>query len=846
MSQGYHGNIEQCHGGLVSGWVDCSQGTQACYLWIDSDLQVPIQPSLFRQDVRDAGFGDGWSGFKIDLSEQYPHLHGEKTLSLRCDGQIVSEKVVTFTANINYIKHPNFALNHASNGFDEVNVSLSAPCTLYYERFTSPDIIQYCSSQYTRITGLDYSNHGHQIRLRFELEPLSPRDQVYFSLVAKSFNDSTLVVNFLNQDADIIYSEPVLIGQAWEEKKRVIPHEAFAQQAITFIELQWQYQGRHYIDFAAIALSLNADFTYSNRAIETTTVQSISSRARSDTNLISNGSLHSWSKGQAFDLLSSGQECADNWWIAQSNVSNEPLGVQIYGGISLPYGAQETKQQAMHVRTQRLNSPVYLYVDLVKAQLAVVHYRLTLVLFSQQRQYLPKVGIACRDGEQRFPLLDVLVNQPIEGLSQLEVELTPYQMEHIIQSSKGKSTISFAIELPEQSDLFILSLSLTEQSAAADDQSASLSSVNVADHRLCETHVFSQDTALIKNTVFFEDNSINAQLDLLDGIDNWKCSKQGKLPVNDSSNALLEFESAVAGLTSARAAMADDLNPSVDIIIPVYNATDSVWRCLSSLMVKTDSHYRLIIVNDGDDPATAKLLSLFAQHFTHVELLTNTRNLGYTKSVNRGLQHTSADWVVILNSDTVLTPGWLKKMLACALSQPNVGMVGALSNAASWQSVPCIYDAKGDWHLNPIPHGLSIDDVAEQVVQCSQTAYPSVGVINGFCQLIRQSMLDEIGLLDEVAFPIGYGEENDMCARAVKAGYRLLIADNVYIFHEKSKSFGHAQRKKLAEQGRLALDKKHPDINWQSVTAEIYHHPALQTLRQQLDALWSNQGSEIP
>ena len=126
----------------------------------------------------------------------------------------------------------------------------------------------------------------------------------------------------------------------------------------------------------------------------------------------------------------------------------------------------------------------------------------------------------------------------------------------------------------------------------------------------------------------------------------------------------------------------------------------------------------------------------------------------------------------------------------CAQSQDNVGMVGALSNAASWQSVPNVRDASGDWHLNPLPEHMTIDDMARKVSELSQRDYPEVGVINGFCQLINTRMLDHIGLLDDVAFPIGYGEENDMCARAVKAGYTLLIADDTYIFHAKSKSFG--------------------------------------------------------
>lgn len=96
------------------------------------------------------------------------------------------------------------------------------------------------------------------------------------------------------------------------------------------------------------------------------------------------------------------------------------------------------------------------------------------------------------------------------------------------------------------------------------------------------------------------------------------------------------------------------------------------------------------------------------------------------------------------------------------------------------------------------------------------------------------NLLDEIGLLDEIAFPVGYGEENDMCARAVKAGYTLMIADDTYVFHAKSKSFGHEKRKVLAKQGSIALKQKHPDVDWGKVTKLIFENENLVTLREQL------------
>jgi GT2 family glycosyltransferase len=274
--------------------------------------------------------------------------------------------------------------------------------------------------------------------------------------------------------------------------------------------------------------------------------------------------------------------------------------------------------------------------------------------------------------------------------------------------------------------------------------------------------------------------------------------------------------------------------PFIDIIVPVYNACDDVLLCLSSLVEKTELLHRVIIINDGQDTRTAEMLKAFNSAYNHIEVLTNPKNIGYTKSVNKGIAYSNADWVVVLNSDTIVSRNWLGKLMNCALSSHDVGMVGALSNAASWQSVPHIHDTNGDWHLNPLPKGMSVDDMAIKISELSTREYPDVGVINGFCQLINQKMLDVIGVLDEIAFPVGYGEENDMCARAVKAGYKLLIADDTYIYHSKSKSFGHEKRKILAKQGSAALKNKHPDVNWGDVTKKIFQHSALISMREKL------------
>lgn len=272
----------------------------------------------------------------------------------------------------------------------------------------------------------------------------------------------------------------------------------------------------------------------------------------------------------------------------------------------------------------------------------------------------------------------------------------------------------------------------------------------------------------------------------------------------------------------------------VDVVIPVYNALEDVKKCLESLEIYQDGfEVRVIIVNDDSDVKT----SAYLRHFCTVKhgfvLLENPQNQGYTKTVNNGLRISDAPYVIALNSDTVVTSGWLSGLHACITSDPKIGIAGPLSNAASWQTVPELMDADG-FKVNQLPEGMSPDDFAGLVKSLESKNYPRVNVINGFCFMIRREVIDRIGFMDEENFPVGYGEENDFCIRAANAGFELAIADNSYVFHAKSKSFGHDTRKTLSQQGQEALVRVHGKRKVQNLTKNLRHHPVLDKVRADL------------
>ncbi|MEA3275433.1 MAG: glycosyltransferase [Pseudomonadota bacterium] len=246
---------------------------------------------------------------------------------------------------------------------------------------------------------------------------------------------------------------------------------------------------------------------------------------------------------------------------------------------------------------------------------------------------------------------------------------------------------------------------------------------------------------------------------------------------------------------------------SVDIIVCVHNALEDVRRCLSSVLRYSFPPYRLVLVDDGSGAPTRDYLQTFATAQGAV-LLRNEAAKGYTLAANQGLRASKADYAVLLNSDTVVTESWLDRLLMCPRSDPRVGLVGPLSNTASWQSVPEVM-VDGDWAENALPPGLTVDHMSSLLAAASGRVYPRIGFLNGFCLLIRRQVIEELGLFDEPNFGAGYGEENDYCLRAHQAGWSLAVADDVYIFHAQSRSYSNERRLALSRQADKNLAQKH-------------------------------------
>lgn len=275
---------------------------------------------------------------------------------------------------------------------------------------------------------------------------------------------------------------------------------------------------------------------------------------------------------------------------------------------------------------------------------------------------------------------------------------------------------------------------------------------------------------------------------------------------------------------------------SVEVLVPVHNALAELRDCWGSLSSHAGNRLvRVTFVDDASNVETREWLDHIALEDSRVRVLRNRSNKGYTKSVNLGLRDLVADAIVILNSDTLVTPGAFDRLVAGVNSSEDVAAVGPLSNAASWQSIPRLTDDNGLFFINALPQSHTADDIAELVAEeFSAPQRPSVPVLNGFCTLFRAEAIRQIGFLDEKRFPRGYGEENDYCVRLSDAGYRLLVCEDAYVFHVKSASFGHETRVKLSRAGGKNFVKKHGQSRLDAMVAGVQANPELAAIRERV------------
>jgi O-antigen biosynthesis protein len=221
----------------------------------------------------------------------------------------------------------------------------------------------------------------------------------------------------------------------------------------------------------------------------------------------------------------------------------------------------------------------------------------------------------------------------------------------------------------------------------------------------------------------------------------------------------------------------------VSIVILAHNQLRDTQQCLASIEKHTAPAHELILVDNGSTDGTGQFFRGYAAKHGHVRVILNRANLGYAAGNNQGLACARGHTLLLLNNDTVVTAGWLERMLGVLELHPDCGLVGPVSNSVSGpQFVPAANYA----NLDQLPQFATqwCADHAGQSAEASRLV--------GFCLLLRRAVVEKIGGLDP-QFGSGNFEDDDFCIRAGLAGFKLRIAQDSFVHHTGGQTFKGAK-----------------------------------------------------
>jgi len=231
-----------------------------------------------------------------------------------------------------------------------------------------------------------------------------------------------------------------------------------------------------------------------------------------------------------------------------------------------------------------------------------------------------------------------------------------------------------------------------------------------------------------------------------------------------------------------------------DVILPIHNAPEYVELCMYALFKNTEETTlgKVYLINDKSDEFTENLLlNLKKKYAGKVILVNNESNLGFVKSVNKGLKLATSDYILLLNSDCFIANKTIEKLIQHVNNNEKIGLICPISNNSaniSLDMFPGFSYIKMDKLLENKFRGMSMD-------ACT---------VVGNCLMITKRCIKETGYLDEI-YGIGYGEESDYQMKAMQKGFEAKVAIDTYVFHKSKKSFNDNSSSNLLRKNNLKL-----------------------------------------
>ncbi|WP_262029290.1 glycosyltransferase [Microvirga sp. Mcv34] len=241
--------------------------------------------------------------------------------------------------------------------------------------------------------------------------------------------------------------------------------------------------------------------------------------------------------------------------------------------------------------------------------------------------------------------------------------------------------------------------------------------------------------------------------------------------------------------------------PRISIIVVTYNKLELTHACLTSL--EQNTHYKnveIIVVDNASTDETPHYLQSWAKRGKHRIVIQNEKNLGFAAANNQGLKRATGAYLVLLNNDTYVTPGWVGTLVTHLRRDPDLGIIGPVTNNIG-------NEARIDISYGPMEE---MQHVALAYTSSHLGKMFPLRTAAFFCVAMTRKAYEQVGDLDE-SFGIGMFEDDDYCRRIQLIGMHVACAEDVFVHHYHSASFNEmnsAHRKALFDSNKRIYEEK--------------------------------------
>ncbi len=257
----------------------------------------------------------------------------------------------------------------------------------------------------------------------------------------------------------------------------------------------------------------------------------------------------------------------------------------------------------------------------------------------------------------------------------------------------------------------------------------------------------------------------------------------------------------------------------LSIIVLNFNTKELLLNCLDSIYEQTTGiHFEVIVVDNASSDGSAEAVK---KQFPQIDLKVNDTNLGFSAGNNIGIQISRGKYVVLLNSDVLLTENCFEKIIRYLDDHPEFHICSPEITDKDKNALPMRHYE--DTPIDAIYRILGLYSLSRDAAQMRGEGPREVETIGGQCFVVRRSVFERIGLLDETYFL--YNEEDDFCRMARKSGFKVCYLPTTSLIHYLGKS---THLPKIRE--KVIIETYRSDLNFYTKHYPLFWNIALRCL----------------